>query len=93
MSPNCGLIKTPNLTFSCPQANSSSAAQKRSLEQCYARFNHECTQQDSIYCDSPLAKNFMLTILASNAISSSTKVLKFPHTKNDSIFIHNGLII
>ncbi|KAG5609762.1 hypothetical protein H5410_021043 [Solanum commersonii] len=43
--------------------------------------------KDSI-CDSPLPKNLKLTILASNASSSSTKVLKCPHIKNVSIFTH-----
>ncbi|KAG5612204.1 hypothetical protein H5410_023485, partial [Solanum commersonii] len=33
----------------------------------------------------------MLTIRASNASSSSTIVFKCPHTRNDSIFTHNGL--
>ncbi|KAG5586025.1 hypothetical protein H5410_046459, partial [Solanum commersonii] len=42
-------------------------------------------------CDSPISKNLMLTILASNASSISTKVFKCPHTRNDSIFTHNGL--
>ncbi|KAG5572238.1 hypothetical protein H5410_062004 [Solanum commersonii] len=80
MSPICGLINTPNLN-------------------CYTRLNHECTQQDSIYLckdsssDSPISKNLMLTILASNARSNLTKVFKCPHTRNDSKFTHNDLII
>ncbi|KAG5620422.1 hypothetical protein H5410_005640, partial [Solanum commersonii] len=49
----------------------------------HARIN--CALKDSS-CDSPLPKNLKLTILASNASSSSTKVFKCPHTKNDSIF-------
>ncbi|KAG5589975.1 hypothetical protein H5410_040489 [Solanum commersonii] len=53
----------------------------------YARIN--CALKDSSY-DSPLAKILKFTILASNASSSSTMVLKCPHTKNDSIFTHNG---
>ncbi|KAG5630365.1 hypothetical protein H5410_002082 [Solanum commersonii] len=44
-------------------------------------------------CDSPLSKNLKLTILASNASSSSTKEIKCPHTKNDSMFTHNGSTI
>ncbi|KAG5580643.1 hypothetical protein H5410_051270 [Solanum commersonii] len=48
-----------------------------------ARIN--CALKDSS-CDSPLPKNLKLTILASNASSSSTKVFKYPYTKNDSIF-------
>ncbi|KAG5571618.1 hypothetical protein H5410_061384 [Solanum commersonii] len=48
-----------------------------------ARIN--CAHKDSS-CDSPLPKNLKLTILASNASSSSTKVFKCPHTKNDFIF-------
>ncbi|KAG5610579.1 hypothetical protein H5410_021860 [Solanum commersonii] len=49
----------------------------------HAKIN--CALKDSS-CDSQLSKNLKLTILASNASSSSTKVFKFPHTKNDSIF-------
>ncbi|KAG5620396.1 hypothetical protein H5410_005614 [Solanum commersonii] len=48
-----------------------------------ARIN--CALKDSS-CDSPLPKNFKLTILASNASSSSINVFKCPHKKNDSIF-------
>ncbi|KAG5615089.1 hypothetical protein H5410_014913, partial [Solanum commersonii] len=44
-------------------------------------------------CDSQLSKILKFTILASNASSSLTKVLKCPHTKNDSIFTHNGSTI
>ncbi|KAG5599730.1 hypothetical protein H5410_031100 [Solanum commersonii] len=44
-------------------------------------------------CDSPISKNLMLTILASNASSSSTKVFKCPYTRNDYNFTHKGLII
>ncbi|KAG5631454.1 hypothetical protein H5410_003171 [Solanum commersonii] len=39
-----------------------------------------CAIKDSS-CDSPLPKNLKLTILASNASLSSTKVLKCPHIK------------
>ena len=106
MNPNCGLINTPNLNFCLSSSKtqvqqfkkdvSNSAIQDRimnahdktQLTQ-HARIN--CPLKDSS-CDSPLPKNLMLTILASNASSSSTKVLKCPHTKNDSIFTHNGLI-
>ncbi|KAG5619702.1 hypothetical protein H5410_004920 [Solanum commersonii] len=49
----------------------------------------KCALKDSS-CDSPISKNLMHTILASNASSSSTKVFKFPHKRNDSIFTHNG---
>jgi len=45
----------------------------------------KCALKDSS-CDSPISTNLMLTILASNASSSSTIVFKCPHTKNDSIF-------
>ncbi|KAG5610919.1 hypothetical protein H5410_022200 [Solanum commersonii] len=45
----------------------------------------KCALKDSS-CDSPISKNLMLTILASNASSSSTKVFKCPHTRNDYIF-------
>ncbi|KAG5580927.1 hypothetical protein H5410_051554 [Solanum commersonii] len=44
-----------------------------------------CVLKDSS-CYSPISQNLMLTILASNASSSSTKVFKCPHTRNDSIF-------
>ncbi|KAG5599519.1 hypothetical protein H5410_030889, partial [Solanum commersonii] len=53
----------------------------------HAKIN--CALKDSSY-DLPLSKNLKLTILASNESSSSTKVIKCPHTKNDSIFTHNG---
>ncbi|KAG5605718.1 hypothetical protein H5410_027210 [Solanum commersonii] len=53
----------------------------------HARIN--CAIKDSS-CDSPLPNNLKLTILASNASSSLTKVFKCPHTKNDSIFTHNA---
>ncbi|KAG5599137.1 hypothetical protein H5410_030507 [Solanum commersonii] len=45
----------------------------------------KCALKDST-CDTPISKNLMLTILASNASLSSTKVFKCPHTRNDSIF-------
>ncbi|KAG5595503.1 hypothetical protein H5410_036735 [Solanum commersonii] len=50
----------------------------------------KCALKDSS-CDSPISKNLMLTIVASNASPSSTKVFKCPHTRNESIFTHNGL--
>ena len=56
----------------------------------YAKIN--CALKDSS-CDSPLSKMLKFTILASNASSSSTKVFKWPHTKNDSIFTHNNSTI
>ncbi|KAG5631612.1 hypothetical protein H5410_003329, partial [Solanum commersonii] len=81
------------------------SSSKGCLKQCYTRLNHECTHKTQLTnarihyvlkdssCDTPLSKILKLTILASNASSSSTKVFKFSHTKNDSIFTHNGLII
>ncbi|KAG5595227.1 hypothetical protein H5410_036459 [Solanum commersonii] len=45
----------------------------------------KCTLKDSS-CDSPISKNLMLSMLASNASLSSTKVFKCPHIRNDSIF-------
>ncbi|KAG5615532.1 hypothetical protein H5410_015356 [Solanum commersonii] len=45
----------------------------------------KCALKDSS-CDSPILKNLELTILASNASSSSTIVFKCHHTKNYSIF-------
>ncbi|KAG5580278.1 hypothetical protein H5410_050905, partial [Solanum commersonii] len=55
-----------------------------------ARIN--CALKD-LSCDSPLSKILKFTILASNESSSSTNLLKCPHTKNDSIFTHNGSTI
>ncbi|KAG5606010.1 hypothetical protein H5410_027502 [Solanum commersonii] len=67
----------------------------------FAKLNHECTQKAQIThakikcalkvssCDTPLSKNLKLIILASIASSSSTKEIKYPYTKNDSIFTHN----
>ncbi|KAG5578671.1 hypothetical protein H5410_058805 [Solanum commersonii] len=40
--------------------------------------------------DSPSSRILKLTIVDSNTSSSSTKVFKCPHTKNNSIFTHNG---
>ncbi|KAG5571596.1 hypothetical protein H5410_061362 [Solanum commersonii] len=45
----------------------------------------KCALKDSS-CDSLISTNLMLTILASNASSSSTVMFKCPHTKNDSMF-------
>ncbi|KAG5586284.1 hypothetical protein H5410_046718 [Solanum commersonii] len=51
-----------------------------------------CVLKDSS-CDSPLSKILKFTILASNASSSSTKVLKYPHNKDALIFTHNSSTI
>ncbi|KAG5599723.1 hypothetical protein H5410_031093, partial [Solanum commersonii] len=71
---------------------------KRISQTVLLKAQHECTQQDSIThaiincalkdssCDYPLAKMLKFTILSLNASSSSTKVLKFLHNKNDSLF-------
>ncbi|KAG5606681.1 hypothetical protein H5410_028173 [Solanum commersonii] len=56
----------------------------------HARIN--CILKDSS-CDTPLSKILKLTILTSDASSSSSNIFKCPHTKNDSIFTHNGLPI
>ncbi|KAG5595638.1 hypothetical protein H5410_036870 [Solanum commersonii] len=56
----------------------------------HARINY--ILKDSSY-DTPLSKILKLTILSSNASSSSTKLFKCAYTNNDSIFTHNGLII
>ncbi|KAG5590284.1 hypothetical protein H5410_040798 [Solanum commersonii] len=45
----------------------------------------KCALKDSS-CDSPISTNLMLTILGSNASSSSTIVFRRPHTKNEYIF-------
>ncbi|KAG5610212.1 hypothetical protein H5410_021493 [Solanum commersonii] len=53
----------------------------------HTRLNHECPQQYSTYsCKDQLYTQRL-------KFSSSTKVFKCPHTKNDSIFTHNGSII
>ena len=106
MSPICGLINTPNLNFCLSSSKTqvqqfkkdvSNSATQDSIMNAHnkTQFTYakiKSTLKDSS-CDSPISKNLMLTILASNASSSSTKVLKFPHTKNDSIFTHNGSTI
>ncbi|KAG5571338.1 hypothetical protein H5410_061104, partial [Solanum commersonii] len=56
----------------------------------YAKINYALKDSSS---DSPISKNGMLTILASNASLGSTRVFECPHRKNDSIFAHNDLII
>ncbi|KAG5571229.1 hypothetical protein H5410_060995 [Solanum commersonii] len=45
----------------------------------------KCSLKESS-CVSPISKNLMLTILASNASSSSIKVFKCPHRRTHSIF-------
>ncbi|KAG5615028.1 hypothetical protein H5410_014852 [Solanum commersonii] len=47
-----------------------------------------CALKDS-NCDSPLSKMLKFIILPSNVSSSSTKLLKCPHSKDDSMFTHN----
>ena len=42
-------------------------------------------------CDIPLSMIFKLTILDTDTSLSSTKVIKWSHIKNDSIFTHNGM--
>lgn len=58
-----------------------------------SRLTYSCKDQlfNDSSCDSLLSKNLKLTILSSNASSSTTKVFKFPHMKDDSIRTHNGL--
>ena len=106
MSSICGLINTPNLKFCLSSSKtqvqqfkndvSNSATQDSIMnvhnktQLTHTRIN--CILKDSS-CDTPLSKILKLTILASNASSSLTKVFKCPHTKNDFIFTHNGLII
>ncbi|KAG5586081.1 hypothetical protein H5410_046515 [Solanum commersonii] len=51
----------------------------------FTHANINCALKDSS-CDSPISKNLIVIRLASNASSSSTKVFKCPHKKNDSIF-------
>ncbi|KAG5630850.1 hypothetical protein H5410_002567 [Solanum commersonii] len=99
MSPNCRLINTANLNFCLSLSRTqvqqfkediSSSAIQDSIMKAHkkAQLTHaiiKCTLKDSS-CDSPLPKNLKLTILVSNASSSSTKLFKCPHKKNDSIF-------
>ncbi|KAG5631639.1 hypothetical protein H5410_003356 [Solanum commersonii] len=92
MSPNCGFINTPNLNYCL----SSSKTQVRQFKKDVSNSaTHDSIMNANIrlnllICDTLLSKNLKLTILASNASSSSTKVFKCPHTKNDSILTHNG---
>ncbi|KAG5585582.1 hypothetical protein H5410_046016 [Solanum commersonii] len=63
----------------------SNSATQNSIMNVYnkAQFTHariNCILKDSSY-DTPLSKILKLTILASNASSSSTKVFKCPHTE------------
>ena len=102
MSPICGLINTPNLNFCLSSSKTqvqqfkkdvSNSATQDSIMNAHnkTQFTYakiKCALKDSS-CDSPISKNLMLTILASNASSNSTKVLKCPHNKDDSIFTHN----
>ncbi|KAG5590042.1 hypothetical protein H5410_040556 [Solanum commersonii] len=106
MSPNLGLINTTNLNFCLSSSKTqaqqfkkdvSNSATKDSImnahnktQLTYARIN--CALKDSS-CDLPLSKMLKFTILASNASSSSTKVLKSTENKDDSIFTHNSSII
>ena len=99
MSPICGLINTPNLNFCLSSSKtqvqqfkkhvSNSATQDSIMnvhnktQLTHARINYGLKDSS---CYSPLSKTLKFTILASNASSSSTNVLKFPHTKDDSIF-------
>ncbi|KAG5587435.1 hypothetical protein H5410_047869 [Solanum commersonii] len=106
MSLKCGLINTPNLNFCLSSSKTQVEQFKKDVSNSTTQDSimnvHNNTQlthaminsvlKDSS-CDTPLSKILKLTILASNASSSSTKVFKCPHTKNDSIFTQNGLII
>ncbi|KAG5619700.1 hypothetical protein H5410_004918 [Solanum commersonii] len=106
MSPNLGFIKTPNLSFCLSSSKTQIQKLKKDVSDSatkdlfmnahnktqltHARFN--CSLKDSGF-DSPLLKMLKFIILASNASSSSTKVLKCPHNKDDSIFTHNSSTI
>ena len=94
MSPNCGLINTPNLNFCLSSSKTqvqlfkkdvSDSATKDSIMNAHnkTQFTYakiKCALKDSS-CDTPLPKILMLAILATCASSSSTKVLKCPYTK------------
>ncbi|KAG5631590.1 hypothetical protein H5410_003307, partial [Solanum commersonii] len=105
-SPNRGLINSPNLNIcfsssktqvqqfkkvvsnSATQDTTVNTHQKSQLTQARINFAFKVST-----CESPLSKNLELTILSSNASSSSTKEIKCPHKKNDSIFTDNGSTI
>ncbi|KAG5572628.1 hypothetical protein H5410_062394, partial [Solanum commersonii] len=90
--PNRGLINTPNLNFCLSSSKTQVQQLKKDVsnsttqdsiinEHKKTQFTHariNCTLKDSS-CDSPLPKILKLTILASNASSSSTKVVKPSH--------------
>ena len=102
MSQNLGLINTPNLNFFLSSSETqvqqfkkdvSKSATKDSImnahnktQLTHARINFALKDSS---CDSTLSMILKFTILASNASSSSTKVLKCLHNKKiDSIFTH-----
>ncbi|KAG5594916.1 hypothetical protein H5410_036148 [Solanum commersonii] len=71
MSPNLGLINTPNLKF-CLSSSKTQVQhfKKGCLKQCYKRLNHECTPQDSTY-------SFQAQQRYSNAFT--TKMISYSH--------------
>ncbi|KAG5632575.1 hypothetical protein H5410_004292, partial [Solanum commersonii] len=81
------LKKTQVLTFKKGVSNSATQDSimnaHNKTQFTYAKI--KCALKNSS-CDSLISTNLMLTILASNASSSSTIVFKYPHPKNDSIF-------
>ncbi|KAG5580519.1 hypothetical protein H5410_051146, partial [Solanum commersonii] len=76
------------LKFGSSKRDVSNSATQDSIMKHKIQFNHakiKCALKVSSFV-TPLSKNLKLTILLSNASSSSTKVFKCPHAKNDSIF-------
>ncbi|KAG5580567.1 hypothetical protein H5410_051194 [Solanum commersonii] len=82
------------LNFSSSERDVSNSATEDSIMNIHnkTQINHakiNCILKDSS-SDTPLPKIHMLAILATYASSSSTKVSKCSHTKNNSIFTHWG---
>ena len=101
MTPNCGFINTFNLNFFLSSSKNQVQQFKKDVSNTYTQdtimnahnktqLTHErikCALKHSI-CDKSSSKIFKITILSSNASSNSTKVIKCPHIKNDSILTH-----
>ena len=97
MSLNLWHIKTPNLNFCLPSSKTqvhqfkkdvSNSATEDSMMNAHKKIQLTYVSINcsliGLSCDLPKILKF--TILASDVSSSSTGVLKFPHTKNDFIF-------
>ncbi|KAG5610342.1 hypothetical protein H5410_021623 [Solanum commersonii] len=93
MSPICGLINTPNLNFCLSSSKLKFSRSERVFRAVLHKTQswmhttrlNLLMQESNVHfkdsnCDSPISTNLMLTILASNASSSSTIVSKCSHT-------------